>query len=280
MSTETKEIRKISLLNDYAFKSLFRSIEAREMVASFLSAITGIEKQLLMEADYQGGELPKKNTGEKAKISDIIVKIKKDNKLVLEMNQFKSNNIFEKNASYIFSILTETMKVKQKNYPQIILINIDNFNAFQTDKPILHFKLRDEEGHIETNQYHSIHLVLENVVNTKYNIDEEIKKMVELLTMSTLEEMKDKFKGDEIYMAAIRKVEDLSKDPNFIGYYDVEEAKRQELEDMYDTGVSKGIEKRTIEVVKAMLLDHLDYSAISKYTNLTMEQIKDIESNL
>lgn len=44
MSTEVKEIRKINLLNDYAFKSLFKSIEAREMVASFLSAITGIEK--------------------------------------------------------------------------------------------------------------------------------------------------------------------------------------------------------------------------------------------
>lgn len=86
MSTEVKEIRKINLLNDYAFKSLFKSIEAREMVASFLSAITGIEKWLLMEADYQGGELPKKNASEKAKTSDIIVKIKKDNQLVLEMN--------------------------------------------------------------------------------------------------------------------------------------------------------------------------------------------------
>ena len=190
------EMKGISLLNDYAFKSLFRSI------ASFLSVITGIEKQLLMEADYQGGELP--------------------------------------------------------------------------------IKLRDEEGHIETNQYHSIHLILENVVNTKYNIDEEIKKTVELLTTNTIKEMKDKFKGDEIYMAAIRKVEDLSKDPNFVGYYDVEEAKRQELEDMYDTGVSEGIEQGieqgikqcTIEVAKQLLaLGTISIEDISKVTGLTEDKI-------
>lgn len=274
MSTKTK----ISLLNDYAFKSLFRSIEAREMVATFLSAITGIEKQLLMEADYQGGELPKKNTREKAKTSDIIVKIKKDNKLVLEMNQFKSSNIFEKNANYVFSILTETMEIKQKDYPKVILINIDNFNAFQTDKPILDFKLRDEEGHIETNQYHSIHLVLENVVNLKYNIHEEIKKTVELLTTNTLEEMKDKFKGDGIYMAAIRKVEDLSKDPNFVGYYDVEEARRQELEDMYDTGVSEGIEQNKIEIAKQLLaLGTISIEDISKATGLSISKIEELQ---
>ena len=86
--TETKtELKEINMLNDAMFKSLFRSIEARDMVSTFLSSITGIKKEVLMNADYQGGELPKKNIHEKGKTSDIIIKIEDNHKIVLEMNQ-------------------------------------------------------------------------------------------------------------------------------------------------------------------------------------------------
>ena len=43
-------------------------------------------------------------------------------------------------------------------------------------------------------------------------------------------------------MAAIRTVEELSKDPEFSGYYDLEEAHKQELEDMLNTGIRQGKE--------------------------------------
>ena len=35
--------------------------------------------------------------------------------------------------------------------------------------------------------------------------------------------------GDEAYMACVRRVEELSTDPNFVGYYDIEKARKQEL---------------------------------------------------
>lgn len=278
MKTELKEI---NLLNDEAFKALFRSIEAREMVSYFLSKLTGIEKEVLMEAEYQGGELPKKIIKEKGKKSDIIIKIENNNRIILEMNQFKSDHIFEKNTSYAFSIASETILSKGKKYPKVILINIDNFNHFHTKEAILNFKLRDEYGHIETDMYHSIHLVLENIVNTKYNIDKEVKKTIELLTTSTLEEMKDKFKGDEKYMAAIRKVEELSTDPNFVGYYDVEEARKWDLEDMYDTGVrigrEEGISQRNIEIAKSLLEKGIDNKTISECTGLSKTEVDDLK---
>jgi hypothetical protein len=75
--------------------------------------------------------------------------------------------------------------------------------------------------------------------------------------------MKEKFKGDDDYMAAIRKVEDLSTDPDFIGYYDIEQAKRQDLEDMKKTGIRIGMErgitqgenKRNIEIAKEFVIN-------------------------
>jgi predicted transposase/invertase (TIGR01784 family) len=142
--------------------------------------------------------------------------------------------------------------------------------------------LRDEEGIIEHNLYNSFHIILENIGNTKYNIDTEIKKVSELLKMTQIREMKEKFKGDESYMAAIRKVEDLSTDPNFIGYYDIEEARRQDLEDMKNTGirigmergVEKGITNEKIEIAKKMMDKNMSIEDIIELTSLSKEEIE------
>lgn len=152
MIKEKNKLEEINMLNDAMFKALFRSMEARDMVASFLSSITGIEKEILKNADYQGGELPKKKIKEKGKTSDIIVKIEDNHRIILEMNQYRGDKIFEKNMSYAFSIASETVLAGTKKYPAVILINIDNFNAFGTKEGILNFKIRDEYGHIETDR--------------------------------------------------------------------------------------------------------------------------------
>lgn len=63
-----------------------------------------------------------------------------------------------------------------------------------------------------------------------------------------------------------------------MGYYDVEEARRQGLEDMYDTGVIEGIEQGikqcNIEVAKQLLaLGTISVEDISKVTGLTEDKI-------
>ena len=279
---KTEIIKEVNMLNDALFKALFRSVEAREMISNCLSILTGIDANKIRNAEYQGGELPKKKLSEKGKISDIIIKIENNNRIILEMNQYPSKSIFEKNTSYAFSIASETIPKNSKKYPKVILINFDNFNMFDTKEGILNFKLRDEYGHIETEQYHSIHLVLENIIDKQYNVDNEIQKIVKLLKCRTIEEMEEKFKGDEIYMAAIRKVSELSTDPNFVGYYDKEEAIKWDLEDMRETGYDEGIvdgeKNKQIEIAKSMLQENISKEVISKCTGLTIEEINTIVS--
>jgi predicted transposase/invertase (TIGR01784 family) len=82
-------------------------------------------------------------------------------------------------------------------------------------------------------------------------------------------------------MAAIRKVEDLSTDPNFIGYYDIEEARRQDLEDMKNTGIrigmEKGIQNEKIEIAKKMISENMTISMISKILGLSKEEIEKLK---
>ena len=283
---------KINLLNDAMFKALFRSIEARGVVSEVISNLTGIDKEILMKADYQGGELPKKKITEKGKISDVIIKIDDNNKIIVEMNQNYTNNIFNKNISYAFSIASETIlkdRIKNKyEYPRVILISFDNFDRFNTKKGVVCCKIQDEEGHIETDQYTSYHILLDKKVNREYN-NIEVEKLVNFLNQKDIEGLKSKYEGDEEYMSCIRKVEELSTDPNFVGYYDLEEAHRQDIASSYDTGleegmekgikqgIEQGIEKRNIEIAKNMLKEKIEISLISKMTGLSVDTIKELD---
>ena len=152
--------------------------------------------------------------------------------------------------------------------------------------------MRDEIGNIETEMYRSIHLVLENINNSKYDIDKEIKKFGNFLrSEKTIEELEKEYNGDEKYMAAVRTVKDLSRDPEFVGYYNLEEAHKQDLiaaEDYgLEKGYSKGIEQgmnRLKETAKNLLkLGILNDEQIANSTNLTIEEIiefkEEIEKN-
>ena len=288
--SKTQEVMKkeINLMNDQLFKAFFRSIEARKMIASFLSSVTGIEKEKLIDAQYIGGELPKRKEYEKGKSSDVIVLIDDHNRVVVEMNQYDSDNQTEKNTTYLFSNILEANRIRdKKKYPKVILINLDAFNRYYTNVPILIFKIRDQFGHIENEMYTSLHLILANLVDDRYNkdVDEEIVKFSKLLKSKTIEELRENFKGDEEYMSGIEKVEDLISDPNFAGAYDIEERRQAELEDFYDTGYRKGKEdgiahgmevaakKSKIEIAKSMLKDKVATNLIIKYTGLSSKEI-------
>ena len=264
----------VNLLNDCVFKALMTNPNNRELVVDVLHAITKIPKEALNNANYIGGEeLPKKIIGQKTQITDVTVKINDKLQIVIEMNQYHTDNIFEKNTLYAFSKIVENTTKNIKTYPKIFLINIDNFNFFKTNKPILEFKIRDNEGNIETDIYNSIHIVLANIKNNSYNVNEEIKKFASFLTERSIRKLENEYGGEEKYMAAIRTVEELSKDPEFSGYYDLEEAHKQELEDMLNTGIRQGKEagskQEQIKIAKNLLKTDLTIDQISESTGFT-----------
>ena len=184
---------------------------------------------------------------------------------------------FCKNIEYTFARIVENPRINSKKYPKIILINIDNFNHFHTNKPIMEFKIRDEDGVIESEIFKSIHLILANFQDSSYNVDNEIKKFVSFLKKTTIEELEEEFKGDEKYMAATRTVKDLSLDPEFSGYYDLEEAHKEELEDMRITALEEGMEQKALETAKKMLIKGKDINEIQEFTDLSIEKIKELK---
>lgn len=118
-----------------------------------------------------------------------------------------------------------------------------NFNDFKTDKPILHFKIRDLE--------------LANIYNAKFNRENETKKFSIFLKKKDLEKMSNEYERDERYKAEKRTVEDLTTKPEFIEYYNYEEGKKEE----------------SIETAKKLLAKNFSEKEKMEYTNFNKEDI-------
>lgn len=277
------DIKNINLMNDALFKAIMCHKNNRKLVIDLLHVLTGIDKIVLKNATFIGGEeIPKRKISQKKQMTDMTLRLENKHRIIIEMNYTDSKNIFEKNSAYAFSVVIETTKKNLEKYPKVILINIDNFNKYETEKPILEFKIRDSEGHIETDLYYSIHLVLDNILKSSYNINEEIKKFAKFLKENNLEELAREFKGDEKYMACIRTVEDLTTDPELIGYYDYEEAKKQELIDAkelaMEQGVEIGVKKANVETAKALLSMKVNtIEQIARATKLSIDEVKKLQ---
>ena len=303
---KTEEIKKqgraLRMDNDYLFKSLFRSIEARDMVARVLSKITGLDEEVLRNADYISGEIPKKKEKEKNKTSDVVVKIDKNSRIIVEMNASYYPNLYRKNTSYAFANYIEHTPISsaKTNYPNIILVNIDSVKHFKTNKPVSIFEIRNDEGEIEVDSYKSYHLILDNAKNPKYNKDEDLYLFALFMEASDIDKLKSIANGNKHFEKAYWKVEEYMSDDDFLVYYDKEEMDKFEKEEMKRYGLELGIEqglaegrkkgheqglveghkKGHKEGVKTVITNMIDngfkISEISKMINIKEEEINEL----
>ena len=231
-------------MEDGAFKMLVSCDEAKGIFGQVISHITGINVDNIVKSQFIGCEITKSNEKEKGRTCDLIMDISKDLKIIVEMNQYRTDNIFKKNSDYALKLLTKNNR-KNNKYGKIILINIDNFNDFDTNEPIVDVDIQSKNYVIENECYKSIHIILENMVNKEYNkdVNKEVIKFFEFLKMKSIEEMKEKYEGDEDYMKMVKKVEDYYNDPIYSDlFYDPEEKRKELLKDMKATGVRIGKE--------------------------------------
>ena len=292
MSSTLLKTKEINLMNDALAKSIIRSKEAREEVIGFLSGITHIPKRKFKNALFVGGEIPKNNKQEKGKISDVMC-ILKDVIIIIEINDSYYQNLFPKNSLYSYATLVSATSVNTEVYKKVILVNIDSFNHFKVKEPIIPFGTKYEELE-EHDLYTSYHVILENITNTNYNIDKEVRKFGEFLSLKlSIEELKEKYRGDDEYMDIAKKVEKFMRDNNLVQYYDLEASHKYEVEDSFNTGKNEGIQEgiqrgknegrnegrnyEKISIAKNLLKDHLDINKIMQYTGLTKQEILDLQ---
>ena len=236
-------------------------------------------------------DIPKGTPSAKAKT--------KDNQTVIIEIKLCGNMDFVKRIFYYISknIVNELKEGEDyKKLPRIISINLLNFNLDFGDegKPHRCFKLIDTKNHNIDLDFIQMHII-------------EAKRFIEIIEKSTLNELKknrlltwmkfftsknlkaiekELMEANPIMTKVIEEYKRFTSDDKLMRAYDARDAfllgqkmmlsrEREEgFEEGMEKGIEKGIEKRNYTIAKSMKKDGADINLISKYTGLTIDEIK------
>ena len=274
------------LCYDTIFKSVFRNQE--NILGKMISDITGMDYSLLKDnLVLKTNELPIYRKDEKFKRCDFVITVDEHMILNLELNRQSHTGLIVKNLSYVFQLFSTAFK-KGEDYDEdliVMQINLDCFKDSSNKKALSKYYLQEENSHhIYSNNLIIYTLNIVNCHELYYN--EDIKKIPnyvrwgELLYCHDLSKIPSITKGIMTYEernTIMGILDKLTKEDLFMSESDALKWEEWEKNTIYKDGIKEGNQQTTIEIVQSMLKNHFDLDTISKVTNKSIEEIKEIE---
>ena len=278
-----KEGEKPSIMSDTMFKTMFFNQNRIKYSCKFFSYFLEVSyEDLLMNLKLVKNELDKEKEQTKGERCDYVALIN-DTYLNIEVNNNSGVEIMYRNVEYAFKQYASKIKVgtkihqKDSNgedyYMSVIQFNLNNFSFEGNDKIIDIYTLQNKEGVTLNDKIIIIQIYIPNLRKKCYN--EGTKELSELerylLTMvePNFTKAGEIAKGFEIMEEYVDESAKVITDINFGESYDKEWA----LKDEY---LREGMKQNKVEIAKNMLKDGLSIESISKYTNLSHEEIESL----
>lgn len=274
-----------SLLSDTTFKYLMKNKITRPYLERIIKIVCNI--------DLEGYELidNELNSGNRFKNYRLDILLRKDNHLVnIEMNKTGSSTILRKNHTYLYRLAGNLYHEGEK-YTEIRYVTQINFNNTKCkeneDISISMFEFRDRENNLLIEGIKDYEIYLEKYKDICYNEATEEEKLLSLFTKESYEEMEKIVKGDYEGERLLQEVMKLNQDKYFGGLYNIEEEQDKINLSMREEGIIEGKlegrlegqREKSLSIAKAMLKDNIDMKTISKYTNLSIKEIKELNKN-
>ena len=298
----------VSLKYDQAFKIMYGDSNHIEILTMLLSKI--------LEVDYNELEgkitlLPlgvnNQTIGEKRSERDVVVSVKSDDdyRIILEVNVKKEfyESVIDRNLYYTFDISKKVLE--GENYNNMDITFLINFNTFfinsERKKVFDEYLLRNEEGDVLTKKYKVLNINIEECYNLwydnkyqgKFGLYEEdllllgasmcVEKEEDFSNILNLVRMKPEIK--ELIEGVL---DNMNKDSDLVsGYYnwrDEQDKMNRSIinevkEKSFKEGIQQGIETNKIEMIINMYKDNLPIESISKYANLSSDEVIEIINN-
>ena len=284
----------IPLVYDREFKS-FASIYSKELVDFIISLC-----ELNIECNNYNlinNEITTFYEDDKLMVTDLVYQLNDKIFLNIELNTSKSKYLMYKNLLYIYKILLSNQN-KGKKYKDvtIIQVNFDLYSFKNMDKVKNVIKVMNKDNLKEyLNTFTIFHLELDKAWNNEYNVSEEGIRF--LRKLSSRSKILNKYLArDNLFLKKVAKfMEEYSNSSDNLLYYNQKELeyyiKESELEDSYNSGLSKGKslglsegknlgkQENSIEIAMKMLEDGMPLGTISKYSGLSKEEILKLKNN-
>ncbi len=113
-----------------------------------------------------------------------------------------------------------------------------------------------------------------------YTLDEELtrfEKALAILSFNKIKDLRKLSEGDEMLMRVVKKIEELTDDPDMVQYIDVEKGMEYGHKLDIQQAVEKAEKKTAIETARKMLGKNMKIEDIIDITGLSKEEIQKIE---
>ncbi|MBR2840332.1 MAG: hypothetical protein IKF01_00510 [Bacilli bacterium] len=277
----------INALNDRVFKSLFTDDNMRGILSYIISYVTEIDKDYIYENMYVTDSYETvHNIKEKENTHDLKVEVG-SNVITLEMNQFNDRETrFRNSAHFHESIVKKLERAKTKeDIGRVIQISFDVKIGYLSDL-ISSIMMMDLKRHIidsSEENFIKYKINLSKLRKIDYNVSKlsRFERILLIMMESKKSKLKSLAKGDKELEFMVKKIEDMSKDPNMVRYIKDENLRRIAYEmDMeesnkkgHESGYSEGERDNQRKIVKRMLDKNVDIKDIALYTGLSEKEI-------
>ena len=278
----TKEKYFVELCSDTTFKYLIKKEDTRNWFFEIIKRKTNLD---LNEFSLIDNEL---NSGNKIKDyrMDIVFE-KEDTIVIIEMTNSSNISNYVKNYQYLYRTASRRFLSgeKYKNKRTILVLFNDFKNPENSNLLDAHFIFTDKDNKLVIKDIESYEIYLPNYEKACYDKYDEIERRLVLFNIKSYEEMESITK-DSFDLKIIKEMRNLSMDEVFLTDYEKEIVQKKLVNSAYDEGLEKGFKQgieqgieqgiynRNFEIAKKMLEEGLDLETISKWTNLSIEEIK------
>lgn len=295
--------RLIDLKADFVFKQIFAREGNEAILISFLNSILQLPPdQQITSVTLQNTELPRAHFDHKAALLDLLVKTDKNVYINVEI-QFSNQKEIVLRMLWYWSYLFSKQLERGDTYKKVdktITIALLNFSHFQ-DTEDFHtcFQLFSvKRKHHKLTDLMEMHFVEIPKVLAKWQSGEIAtgeNPLVNWLLLFVAHEHTELFKEleaifmqDQEMIKLFEQWADLSQDPKFSIQYglwlkrlsDEATLREESIEMGIERGIEQGIETGMIMVAKRLLKARMDKSLISETTDLSIEELNQLETEL
>ena len=295
LSRNIKKGQKISILSDTMLKAMFQNENRIKYSAKFLSYFIDVEyEDILNNICLAKNELDKNNENDKGERCDYVALLS-DTSLNIEVNNNSSLEVLERNMEYAHRLYSKKIRRGEENYQytQVIQFNLNNFAFKGNDKIVDIYTVTNDDNIGLSNKLIFVQIYVPNLRKKWYtkgmkSLSEEEKYILALVEMD-LDKLND-LGGENIMDEYVKEAEEVSFEGGVGEAYDKEWALRDQgyrdglsqgkaegKAEGREEGKAEGKNERNIEIARNMLKDNISVESISKYTDLSINEINSLK---
>lgn len=287
--------RYINFYTDFAFKKIFGTEANKDLLISFLNGLLDLNGEgEISDVIYLNSENLGDNISERRAIYDVYCQTKGGDRFIVEMQKAKQDHFQDRSIYYSsFAIREQGQKGKQDNMPwdyslsPVYVVGILNFRMDETDtsnKVITKVRLKDDDNKDFSDKLNFIFLEMPKFRMKENELETFMDKW--LYVIKNLYRLQDK--PAALTEGIFRKLFDVAEIAAFTKEerYDYEESLKN-FRDMYNTissaerkgraeGRAEGEAIGILKTAKKMKAEGIDINVISKLTDLSIEEIKEL----